>query len=52
MKKGARAATTALRKAAQQVGGSFEMVAMDLSDLASVRSIADRLVAAGEQDRE
>lgn len=37
-----------LREAAGQGGGSVEMMALDLADLASVGSVADRLVAGGE----
>lgn len=44
----AQRATQKVRNAAQQGGGSFEVVEMDLADLASVRSVADRIAAAGE----
>lgn len=37
-----------LRKAVKAGGGSIEVIAMDLADLASVRSVADRMVALGE----
>jgi NAD(P)-dependent dehydrogenase (short-subunit alcohol dehydrogenase family) len=37
-----------LRKAVKPGGGSIEVIAMDLADLASVRSVADRMVESGE----
>lgn len=44
----AEAATAQVRKVAAANGGSFELVALDLADLKSVRACADRLVAKGE----
>lgn len=44
----AHGATQVVRDAAAQGGGSFEIVAVDLADLASVRSASDTLVAAGQ----
>src|SRR5215469_11276716 len=44
----AEAATTQVRKDAAANGGSFELVALDLSELKSVRACADRLMAKGE----
>jgi NAD(P)-dependent dehydrogenase (short-subunit alcohol dehydrogenase family) len=44
----AEAATAQVRKDAAANGGSFELVALDLADLKSVRACADRLVAKGE----
>lgn len=41
----AQRATQVVRDAAEQSGGSFEVVTMDLADLASVRSVSDGLVA-------
>ena len=43
----ARAAAGAVRSAASAGGGSFELVALDLAALASVRSCADALLADG-----
>jgi len=43
----AEAATAVVRKDAAKSGGSFELVALDLAALASVRACADALVAAG-----
>ena len=37
-----------IRHAAEQGGGSFEIVALDLADLASVRAVADAVVSAGK----
>lgn len=37
-----------LREAVEPGGGSIEVIAMDLADLASVRSVADRMVESGE----
>lgn len=37
-----------LREAARQGGGAVQLVGLDLADLASVRSVADRIVQAGE----
>lgn len=45
----AEAATVAIRKAAAESGGSFEVVELDLANLKSVRACADGLVAKGEQ---
>ncbi|HEY4046217.1 MAG TPA: SDR family NAD(P)-dependent oxidoreductase, partial [Acidobacteriaceae bacterium] len=39
----AEAATTQVRKDAASHGGSFELVALDLADLRSVRACADEL---------
>src|SRR5271155_106025 len=44
----ANAATEPVRKEAAANGGSFELVALDLSDLKSVRACSDRLLAKGE----
>jgi NAD(P)-dependent dehydrogenase (short-subunit alcohol dehydrogenase family) len=44
----AAAATAQVRKDAAANGGSFELVALDLADLKSVRACADRLMATGE----
>ncbi len=43
----AYAATAAVRDAAEAGGGSFEIVALDLASLASVRACADALLADG-----
>jgi len=47
LKKG-EAATAEVREAAKSSGGSFELIELDLADLASVRAAADRLNAKGE----
>jgi NAD(P)-dependent dehydrogenase (short-subunit alcohol dehydrogenase family) len=44
----AEAATAQLQKDAAANGGSFELVALDLTDLKSVRACAERLIAMGE----
>jgi NAD(P)-dependent dehydrogenase (short-subunit alcohol dehydrogenase family) len=44
----AESATTQVRKDAAANGGSFEMVALDLASLRSVRDCADTLLAKGE----
>jgi NAD(P)-dependent dehydrogenase (short-subunit alcohol dehydrogenase family) len=44
----AEAATAQVRQDAAANGGSFELVALDLADLKSVRACADRLMARGE----
>jgi len=44
----AEAATAAVRKDAAAGGGSFELVALDLASLESVRGCADELLAKGE----
>lgn len=44
----ADAATAQVRKAASAGGGSFEIVALDLASLKSVRACADALLAKGE----
>jgi NAD(P)-dependent dehydrogenase (short-subunit alcohol dehydrogenase family) len=44
----AEAATTQVRKDAAAHGGSFEMVALDLASLRSVRECADKLLTKGE----
>jgi NAD(P)-dependent dehydrogenase (short-subunit alcohol dehydrogenase family) len=44
----AEAATAQLRREATSNGGSFELVALDLADLKSVRRCADALLAKGE----
>jgi NAD(P)-dependent dehydrogenase (short-subunit alcohol dehydrogenase family) len=44
----AEAATAQVRKDATAHGGSFELVALDLASLASVRACADGLLAKGE----
>lgn len=43
----AERATAGVRAAAEAAGGSFELVALDLASLDSVRACADRLVADG-----
>ncbi|WP_165184949.1 SDR family NAD(P)-dependent oxidoreductase [Caulobacter soli] len=43
----AQGATDVVREAASTAGGSLELVALDLADLASVRACADALVADG-----
>ncbi|GBQ94652.1 short-chain dehydrogenase/reductase SDR [Acetobacter nitrogenifigens DSM 23921 = NBRC 105050] len=43
----AERATDQVRVAASQGGGAFELIALDLADLASVRACADRLNAQG-----
>lgn len=45
----AEGATAQVRKDAAAHGGSFELVALDLADLKSVRACADALLAKGEQ---
>ena len=44
----AEAATAQVRKEATSNGGSFELIALDLADLKSVRHCADALLAKGE----
>src|SRR6202047_842685 len=44
----AEAATAQVRKDAQANGGSFELAALDLADLKSVRACADGLLSKGE----
>src|SRR5882724_7191170 len=44
----ANAATDQVRKDAAAKDGSFELIALDLADLKSVRACADRLLAKGE----
>jgi NAD(P)-dependent dehydrogenase (short-subunit alcohol dehydrogenase family) len=44
----AEAATMQVRKDAASGGGSFELIALDLASLKSVRACADRLLAQGE----
>jgi NAD(P)-dependent dehydrogenase (short-subunit alcohol dehydrogenase family) len=44
----AEAATAQLRREATSNGGSFELVALDLGDLKSIRHCADALLAKGE----
>jgi NAD(P)-dependent dehydrogenase (short-subunit alcohol dehydrogenase family) len=44
----AEAATAQVRKDARANGGSFELVALDLASLKSVRACADQLLAKGE----
>ncbi len=44
----ARGATKAVRDAAEQGGGSFEIVAVDLASLASVRAASEAIVATGQ----
>jgi NAD(P)-dependent dehydrogenase (short-subunit alcohol dehydrogenase family) len=44
----AEAATAHVRKAASAGGGSFEIIALDLASLESVRACADALLAKGE----
>ena len=46
--KKAEVATEEVRKAAAENGGGFELIELDLADLASVRAAADALVAKGE----
>src|ERR1700739_1677219 len=46
--KKAEAATAQVRKDAEAIGGSFELVALDLASLKSVRRCADLLLAKGE----
>jgi NAD(P)-dependent dehydrogenase (short-subunit alcohol dehydrogenase family) len=46
--KKAETATAEVRKAAEKNGGGFELVQLDLGDLASVRACADGLVKKGE----
>ena len=41
-------ATAEVRKAAAASGGGFELVALDLADLKSVRACADELITRGE----
>jgi NAD(P)-dependent dehydrogenase (short-subunit alcohol dehydrogenase family) len=43
----AHSATARVRAAAEQSGGSMQVIAMDLADLASVRAISDTMIAAG-----
>jgi NAD(P)-dependent dehydrogenase (short-subunit alcohol dehydrogenase family) len=43
----AKAATAQVRKDADAGGGSFELIALDLADLKSVRTCADELLAKG-----
>jgi NAD(P)-dependent dehydrogenase (short-subunit alcohol dehydrogenase family) len=45
----AEAATAVVRDAAKAGGGSFELIALDLASLASVRAAADALVADGRK---
>jgi NAD(P)-dependent dehydrogenase (short-subunit alcohol dehydrogenase family) len=45
----AEKATAEVREAAEKSGGSFELVELDLANLASVRAAADALNAKGEQ---
>src|SRR5437868_15412588 len=44
----AEVATVQVRKDAAANGGSFDLVALNLADLKSVRACADRLVASGQ----
>ena len=44
----AQDATAEVRKAAAASGGSFELIALDLANLASVRAAADKLLASGQ----
>ena len=44
----AEAATAQVRKDAENNGGSFDLVELDLANLKSVRACADRLLAKGE----
>jgi len=44
----AEAATTQVQKDVADNGGSFELVALDLANLKSVRACADKLLAKGE----
>src|SRR5579864_4163722 len=46
--KKAEAATTRVRRDAATAGGSFELVALDLASLKSVRECADELLAKGQ----
>ena len=46
--KKAEAATAAVRKVSQTAGGSFDLVALDLANLKSVRACADELLAKGQ----
>jgi NAD(P)-dependent dehydrogenase (short-subunit alcohol dehydrogenase family) len=46
--KKAAAATAAVRKVSQTAGGSFDLVALDLANLKSVRACADELLAKGQ----
>jgi NAD(P)-dependent dehydrogenase (short-subunit alcohol dehydrogenase family) len=46
--KKAEAATAQVRRAAATAGGSFELVALDLASLKSVRACADELLAKGQ----
>src|ERR1700723_1454804 len=46
--KKAEAATAQVRKDAADNGGSFELIALDLADLKSVRACADTLLTKGE----
>jgi NAD(P)-dependent dehydrogenase (short-subunit alcohol dehydrogenase family) len=43
----AKRATTEIKRAAAETGGSFELIELDLASLKSVRSVADQLVADG-----
>ncbi|MDX5948113.1 SDR family NAD(P)-dependent oxidoreductase [Zymomonas mobilis] len=45
----AEQATAQVRRDAEKGGGSFELLELDLADLASVRAAADRLNAAGKR---
>src|SRR5205085_6498225 len=44
----AKRATAEVTKAVEASGGSFELIELDLASLKSVRSAADKLVAAGK----
>jgi NAD(P)-dependent dehydrogenase (short-subunit alcohol dehydrogenase family) len=44
----AKAATTQVQRDAEENGGSFELVELDLANLKSVRACADQLIAKGE----
>lgn len=44
----AEAATAAVRKVSETAGGSFDLVALDLANLKSVRACADELLAKGQ----
>src|SRR6202011_2500593 len=44
----AKSATTQVRRDAEENGGSFELVELDLANLKSVRACADQLIAKGE----
>jgi len=46
--KKAEAATAQVRKDAVAAGGSFELVALDLASLKSVRASAEELLAKGQ----